>query len=289
MLDRPIFIIGTGRSGTSVMFRFLSPHPGVGWVHKDREERFSNAWGVRVLDRLLHTAGRSVKRRTVREPVGEAYWFWDKYTLGFSRPCRDLEAADVYPLLAERIREGVMQQLRPLNRSRFLTKYTGWSRIAFINAVFPDALFLHVVRDGRAVAWSLMKMPWWQGWGGPCQWRWGELSEQDRALWEASGKSFFVLAGLQWKICLESVRRHAGPVAGRIHEIRYEAFVRNPEKEVTRALDFAGLDRDPKYLSGLGREEVIDANKKWVREVPIEQRKQFESLLGDALETYGYT
>jgi hypothetical protein len=278
MLDRPIFIIGTGRSGTSVMFRFLSPHPEVGWVHKDREDRVSNALGIRVADKLLHTVGRS----------GEAYWFWERYARGFPRPCRDLEGADVYPRLAERIREGVMEQMRPLNRPRFMTKYTGWSRIAFINAVFPDALFIHVVRDGRAVAWSLLKMPWWQGWGGPSQWRWGELSREDRAMWEASGKSFFVLAGIQWKICLESVRRHAGPVAGRMHEIRYEEFVRNPEQEVTRALDFAGLARDPNYLSGLGREEVIDANRKWVQEVPVEARKQFESLLGDTLESYGY-
>jgi len=34
----------------------------------------------------------------------------------------------------------------------FIHKYTGWSRIAFFKEIFPEARFVHVIRDGRAVA-----------------------------------------------------------------------------------------------------------------------------------------
>jgi len=43
-------------------------------------------------------------------------------------------------------------------------------RIGFLQAIFPDAKFIHIVRDGCAVANSRMNAPFWKGWQGLNTW-----------------------------------------------------------------------------------------------------------------------
>lgn len=66
----------------------------------------------------------------------------------------------------------------------FLHKFTGWPRAGFAHAIFPEARFRHVIRDGRAVANSLIQMSWWSGFGGPENWKWGQLSDEDLSAWK---------------------------------------------------------------------------------------------------------
>ena len=83
-------------------------------------------------------------------PLPEPYDVWDEHYQGFSRPCRDLEAWDVPNSLPKKIRAAFAKQQVAMNKPCFLTKYTGWSRIRFIDTIFPDALYLNIIRDGRA-------------------------------------------------------------------------------------------------------------------------------------------
>lgn len=221
-------------------------------------------------------------------PIIEPYAFWLRYMAGFNRPCRDLTEADVSFMDVSGARLAVEKQLAQMRKTRFLTKYTGWSRIGLMDAAFPGALFLNVIRDGRAVAWSLLHMPWWLGWRGPQQWRWGLLSRENQEIWERSGNSFFVLAGLQWKILMENLRSAAERLGQRYLEVRYEDLVDSPVEVVSQALNWAGLSPDMGFLEKVKSAERFDANKKWRNEVGPVQRSLFESLLGSDLERFGY-
>ena len=84
-----------------------------------------------------------------------------------------------------------------------------------MNKVFPNAQFIHIVRDGRDVASSVMKMPW-----GP----------QD------------IIAAGEWWDSNVRLGRRMGSILGekRYMEVKYEDLVENPEKELARICDFLG-------------------------------------------------
>jgi len=107
--------------------------------------------------------------------------------------------------------------------------------LRLLGRLFPDALYVHLVRDGRDAALSFLAMPRGivtETWGHPrtvagfaCQWR----SEVVAA--RAIGK----LVG-----------------SGRYLEVRYEALVAGPEGELRRICDFAGLPYEPAMLDYAG-------------------------------------
>ena len=79
-----------------------------------------------------------------------------------------------------------MKQLLVRKRNRLLIKITGWPRIGYLNEIFSDAKFIHILRDGRAVANSLINVEFWRGWQCPQNWRFGRLTEKQQKEWEDS-------------------------------------------------------------------------------------------------------
>lgn len=194
-IRKPIFVIGDGRSGSTVFHDMLANHPNVAWLSglcdRNPAKISRNRLLLRVVDYPI--LGTLVKRRF--KPT-EAYRFWDYYSKGFSAPCRDLLHGDVTVAAKQRLQSVLAKTLTP-KRDRLLVKVTGWPRIGFLREVFEDAKFVHIMRDGRSVSNSMLNVPWWWGWRGPQNWRWGELTPAEEQEWEAQGKSFVALAGIQ--------------------------------------------------------------------------------------------
>ena len=174
-------------------------------------------------------------------------------------------------------------------RTRLLVKLTGWPRIGFLTEVFPDALFIHVCRDGRAVANSLINVDFWGGWGGPEQWRWGPLSPEQHREWDRSGKSFIVLAGIQWKIMMDSVEeaKKTLPMT-QFMEVRYEEFAADPLAAFKDILKFSELDYPDGFRAALNKFKVDNRNYKWKDDLTTTQQAMLEEYLGDHLVRYGY-
>src|ERR1700747_1797587 len=93
-IDRPIFITGLGRSGTTIIHTLLSTHPNANWLSllcaKFPNRPSLHPWLFRALD--IPLVNIYLKRRFV--PL-ENYDFWNFYFRGFAAPCRDLFASDV--------------------------------------------------------------------------------------------------------------------------------------------------------------------------------------------------
>jgi omega-hydroxy-beta-dihydromenaquinone-9 sulfotransferase len=287
-IDRPIFVIGTGRSGTTLRFKILSRHPELGWI-RTLSASVSLSYSQHLRKGLGKLPGCAWLRRTSFYAVAhpEPYAFWQRYAPSFNRPCRDLDERDVHPHLASGIRSALMNEIRELKRTRFITKYTGWSRIRFMDQIFPDALYVHIIRNGLDVAWSLLQQDFWEGWRGPGQWRWGPLAPADREIWEQSDRSFFVLAGLQWKLLMENITQTGAQVHDRYKEIRYEDLVNNPDSTVASLLQFADLPNPPKFMAWLNAEAIKSSKGKW-RAVHSKEINDFEKHLYPVLQKYGY-
>ena len=284
----PIFIVGTGRCGSTMFHDVLSLHPALGWlsqyVHKYPRRPALNA-------RLVGLARRALVGKIMNKHLypAEPYRFWEAYCPGFSTPFRDLLASDLTPKSARAMRRAV-ELANPKGR-RFLAKITGWPRIGLLGEAFPDARFVHVIRDGRAVVNSSIAAPYFEGWSGPSNWTRGELSEEQSARWEASGWSFVVLAAIGWENRMRAFRT-AGDRIGpdRYTEIHYEAFCDRPEAVLGQVMAFTGLPEadTPAFFEAVSRMSFRSQNDKWRHDLTPAQQQHLDDYLSPLLTELGY-
>ena len=101
-LNRPIFIIGTGRCGSTIFHDILAHHPQLAYlsglcVKYPRQPQF-NRWAMHLLD--VPVCSRIVRRKCI--PV-EAWAFWEEHSRGFRHQTRDLLASDLRPHVKARL------------------------------------------------------------------------------------------------------------------------------------------------------------------------------------------
>jgi len=285
--SRPIFIIGVGRSGSSIFHQVFSQHHQVAWL-----SRLSERFPTRpVLNRLLMHAidhpGLTGWATRYADPA-EAYRWWDNRFAGFSQPCRDLRESDLTLLARQRLHQSFAQVVTS-RRQRLLVKVTGWPRIGFLRALYPDALFIHVMRDGRPVASSFLNVDWWRGWRGPGNWLWGELSPDQSQEWERHDRSFVALAGIQWKLLMDALELAKGPLSAENYlDIRYETLCADPVASFRRAVEFAGLSWTPGFEAAVRATPLRSENDKWRRDFTTDQKATLETVLHDYLIRYRY-
>jgi hypothetical protein len=297
-------VAGTGRCGSTLVQELLCRHPATGFVsglddklsklnlagrHNGRLYR-SGAPRPAGMTSLRHSR-RLLEKGRLRVAPSEAYQLLDRHvTAGFSRPCRDLVAADLTPHTARRLRSFFDARIAAQGCEVLVQHVTGWPRTGFVHAAYPDLKVVNVVRDGRAVVNSWLQMGWWDGWRGPENWYLGPLPEPLRAEWDASGRSFPVLAALGWKMLMGAfAQARAAHPAGQWIDVRYEDLVADPRKELTRVLEVLGLDWSPAFERGLRRHELHAGRGDAYRdELSGPQLAAVQRTLGPTLAEWGY-
>jgi hypothetical protein len=287
------FMIGTGRCGSSLLHEVVARHPGVGFL-SNIEDNLSLPASAGRVNRAVYrrVPARFTQKGRARFAPSEGYRALDREVSGvISAPVRDLTAADATPWLSERFRDFFTERAAAQDAAVFVHKFTGWPRAAFIHAVMPEARFVHVVRDGRAVASSLLQMDWWKGYGGPEAWGFGPLTPDAAAEWEASGKSFALLAGIEWKLLLDAaeVAKLAVP-AQQWLEVRYEDVVADPVAGYGRILEFLGLAWNEGFAAGFAQHSFDPAAQtRWQADLDARSIELLNASLADHLARYGYS
>ena len=158
------------------------------------------------------------------------------------------------------------------------------SRLGLLDRLFPAALLVHVVRDGRDAARSFLEMPAGlvtESWAHPrdvagfaCQWRTEVRAARD-------------------------LGRRAG--SARYLELRYEELVDDPEGMLRAVSAFAGLEFDPAMLAYPGTLDLAAKPhqarlaqpptagvRDWRTEMETADVAAFEAIAGDTLAACGY-
>jgi len=121
--------------------------------------------------------------------------------------------------------------------------------VRFLRNSFPDAQFVHIVRDGRDVAVSLLQKPWVRR---PYGRFW--VPADSRAAYEAA--SDLERCIWAWRAFTEqAITDTEGLPSTQYHELRYEALATVPRETMEPLLDFLGID-DP-----ASRGRAIDASR----------------------------
>jgi len=153
-----------------------------------------------------------------------------------------------------------------------------------LERLWPDARYVHLIRDGRDAALSFLSVPaglMTEGWGHPR---------------DAAGFA------CQWATEVSAARalgRRVGPA--RYRELRYEALVADPEEALRAVCLFAGLEFDPAMLDYVGRtdsarkahqqrlnEPPRSGVRDWRTEMTPDDRRAFEEVAGALLAELGY-
>ncbi len=206
------FVVGVGRSGTTLLRMMLDAHPQLAippethFIPELLERGAAGASRDELVEAIVRARGWAdfgLDRAQLAERVA---------TLG--RP----EAADVirafFTLYAER-----------RGKPRWGDKTPGYlKRMRPIAAGLPEARFVHLIRDGRDVA----------------------LSRRARGM--GSDKDVAEVAEL-WRRRIENARKQARRLRGRYLELRYEDLVADPGQALERVCELIELDHDPAMLS----------------------------------------
>lgn len=292
MTSRLVLLLGTGRCGSSLLHELVVRHPDVGFISNVQDrlaglplrgrrnqsvyDRVPAAWTRKGRLRFAPSEGYRLLSRDVSPMLADSM--------------RDLTAGDLTPRLAARLEAFFSRHAKAQGRPVFSHKLTGWPRARLLGAVFPNARFIHVVRDGRAVANSFLQMPWWRGYGGPHHWRLGPLTTPYAEEWEESGRSFVVLAAIGWKILIDAFEESAEQLPDEAWlTVRYEDLLSDPAAVLDRVLEHAGLAPNPRLTSHLDATPLgsarIDA---WRRDLTPVQIAALERSLASHLPRFGY-
>ena len=280
--DRPIILVGAARSGTKALRDALGHHPELAVVPHDVNFVWKFGNYAVTHDELDPDHARPEVVRYIRS-----------FLAGYGRGGRRVVEKTVSNAL----------------------------RVPFVRAVVPDAVFVHLVRDGRDVAESAIRM-WraplerrrlldklrdvpiaalptyarqylqrylWRRWAARAQLEsWGpRFAGMDE---EVRQRPLLEVCALQWQRCVEAASTAlAGSDAGApVCEVRYERLVMAPEAELRRLYTFLGLPiLDDAVRCGAG--ELHDGNVgKWRHALTPEEQRRLEQLLGPTLRGLGY-
>jgi Sulfotransferase family len=286
---KPIILVGTGRCGSTLLHRLLARHDELAWLSTFNEVLPRQTW-LSIFSRLYRwPIPDSVKGWKAFPKPFEAYRFWDHYLPGFSRRDRPPTADDVPPAGIGPIRRATDRVVRLQGRRRLLVKVTGWSRIAYFDRIYPDALFISLRRDPRSVVSSWIKAGWLDVTSAPGteSWQWGEVPPPYLRLWRELGGGPLLSAALKIRLDLDDIALNLALFPDRGHELFYEDLIAGPEPTLRSICEFAGLSWTPGFERTVRAQTFFDPSGKWRRhlseaegELVVEFLRRAEALAG---------
>lgn len=245
MLTNPSFIIGSPRSGTKIFRDTLKASPEIRASNHPLEEIWS--YGQDDIEHEAYSVDSltSEKRNFIQQEFAE-----------------QIDQKKIF------IEKNVRNSLR----------------IPYVRKVFPDARFIHIIREPRDVVTSLMKR-----WKNPIDWRYYlsskafelSLSEIVQYSLRLGGKflkrliqgnkhvdiwgphypglkddltkhSLFEVCALQWKHCVEGALEARIPAPDNYFELHYETLMDSPGTVLGDLASFMGIEDDTPWLEFAG-------------------------------------
>jgi hypothetical protein len=222
-----------------------------------------------ILQNLIH------RDYTSNLPQGDALWI--KYFGDYNYMTEN----DYSEEMAGYFRKKVLQVQNLWGRPRLVDKtLLNCFRVRLLNLIFPDVKFIHIIRDGRAVAFSILNKI--------------EIAGDTNPLFHVgfkdilgdkyqSQRSELYNYGLVWTEFVRRGREASAFAQGRYYEVRYENLITEPHKELRKIVDFCELNWYSEFEEKIPLTQNMNA--KWKEKASKKQRTDLEESTFDLRRT----
>lgn len=263
----PIFIVGHARSGTTWLFDILTAHPQVAGVFESW--MFTRTNGFIPLLKAHWKDGQLARKKEV---IGR------ESGLG-----QLISREETFETVRQVALGWLSRKLEP--GQQFLVE-KGPGEYDVMDELFPDARFVHMLRDGRDVAVSMHHAS--RGWAPEM------LPYVGRSI---TG------SGRLWREEIVKIRELADSVGDRFIEVRYENLRANPLLEARKMFSFCGIDCSDEQLDQILTDTSFEVQKSkdrsgfvrsgrvgdWQERFTRLDALRFDRMAGDMLLSTGYT
>jgi hypothetical protein len=218
------FIVGTGRSGTTMLAQILNSHSRVCIPHELQLIFGYSGNGPRLYEYFAMKEISSWRAAefitTVKNLCPHKFEDFFNYHQFFN--ARKYPENDLSVLLTD-----LYSAVAKSHGKDFFFEQTPWygQRLDIMSELFPEAKFIHMIRDGRDVALSFTRTPWWH-----------DSPSENLKRWQFEVTK---IADVANKILKKD----------QYMEVRYEDFIRNPELYSSKILNFLNLSFESTMLS----------------------------------------
>ncbi|MDR8394600.1 sulfotransferase [Aliifodinibius sp. S!AR15-10] len=271
----PFFIIGSGRSGNTLMRSVLQRNPAVN-IPPESHSAITNS--VKKFYRYGGLEWKDLVSVTLGEFASQTVFdLWNIDLLEVQRRASALpEEEQSLAKIVDLLHAYHMETHKPEatiwgDKTPFLAL-----RLKWVEKVFPNARYLNMIRDGRDVVSSYLA---------------ADLAD---SLDEACER---------WNLSIEKVEQFQKKSPGSVLTIYYEEFVNDPETTVREVCEFLDisfdpemLENDPVYLGDNHLKHHENVNKpisnrsvgKWKERLTDQQQRDVEKKLAGNLKRHGY-
>lgn len=232
-IDKPIFIIGVGRSGTTLIQSMLNAHQNIAFTPETHFIR--NYLANKEVRKKVKNKDYEFLRNKINsdESLAKLDFNYDVLIDKFKKNELKLEAMykEILARYAESKNKEIIGDKDPKN-----IEY-----LHDIKKYFPDAYIIHIIRDPRDVMLSRMKADWSKG----------------RPLW---------LHALTYRVQMKKGRKDGERLFGDSYfELNYEDLIANPENVLIKVCEFLSVNYDKNMLRfNQKADEIIKGEeKKW--------------------------
>ena len=272
----PFFIIGSGRSGNTLLRSILSGNSDISIP----PESYRIPFAIKKFHIFNNRNWEDIVSQVLKEFEDcKEFYTWEINIKDVQKRLENIEDSkrtlsnifdELFCTYAEKHSVGskMWGDKTPMN-----TLYLDW-----IGTVFPHSKFIHIIRDGRDVASSYLKME-----------RYGTILE----------------AANRWINSIELAQSFGSKIKEDYMEIRYEDLVTNTESEIQRVCDFLNIkydsamldhtkqvgklgDTDKLHHSNLSKPISSESIGKWKSNLSESDQESITKLLHKHLERLGY-
>ena len=253
-IKKPIFILASPRSGTTILYNLFTRHKDTAFPEHFVDKYWESPWKFRFIPILVK---QQMFRYKIR-PLPHEGKFLSKF-FPYGTP---LDNTHVTQEIRKYLYSLIEAEIKAFKAKRFVCKQVDFSfRIKFLNSIFPDANYIIIWRDPRAVVESLYTQM-----SGP--WKTKSRDDPDKgwlAVTENFGENETLLESCIdfYNKYVHSIKRDLHLIKDRTIQINYEDLVVNPRNEFKKLFSFTRLGWYNELNQEIPKQLKLNTNQNW--------------------------